>query len=552
MKWPHHCVTLVMVGLLFGVSGSLCGQEPHPSQRPATDSVVDDLPMFGEAIEVRVVNVEVVVTDRQGERISGLGPDDFRLIVDGVEQPIDYFSEIVDRRALPSKRETVPDVVSGETVGTNYLVYVDDDRTIKAWRDSVVRGFIDQVDRLGPGDRMAVIVASNSRLERLLEWSSDRSEMRAALEELLDGKRFPGQLLEGLNPFTRTDRFVTVDPWLVGDPLGSSATFPSGAVDLDDSRWSFRDEVGQELDWIELELTIDSVVAALQGVGPIDGRRVLMMVGLDLPIQSFPDQVVDEVGLRTDLKGFDHTYNAMRGLRPLLDTANLLGYTIYPVPVDTSTSEGENSLIRTGRVSSVARGTGGRTIFSRNRALSDVIEDTRSYYWLGFTPEFVNDDRKHDIQVVVARSDLALRHRRGYVDLSPDAQRTLAAQSALLFGEAEQVLRVEVGTFERSGHRKVEVPVRLDIPFDLLTAIPYRDTRIALAELRVAAIDKAGFRAEMKTLSLRLNEADPGLEDGIHTLLMKIELRRREHDLVFSLSDLTSGENFHQKVHLDP
>ncbi|HEX9668651.1 MAG TPA: hypothetical protein VGC93_04125, partial [Thermoanaerobaculia bacterium] len=31
---------------------------------------------FGELIEVRVVNVEVVVTDRDGNRVSGLGPGD--------------------------------------------------------------------------------------------------------------------------------------------------------------------------------------------------------------------------------------------------------------------------------------------------------------------------------------------------------------------------------------------------------------------------------------------------------------------------------------------
>ena len=35
-------------------------------------------PVFGEELEVRVVNFEVVVTDRKGNRVSGLKPEDFR------------------------------------------------------------------------------------------------------------------------------------------------------------------------------------------------------------------------------------------------------------------------------------------------------------------------------------------------------------------------------------------------------------------------------------------------------------------------------------------
>src|SRR5579864_1876227 len=44
-------------------------------------------PLFGETIEVRVVNVEAVVTDKKGNRVPDLKPEDFRLKVDG--KPID-------------------------------------------------------------------------------------------------------------------------------------------------------------------------------------------------------------------------------------------------------------------------------------------------------------------------------------------------------------------------------------------------------------------------------------------------------------------------------
>ena len=46
--------------------------------------------VFGEAIDVRVVNVEAVVADKRGNRVRGLTAADFRLLVDGREVPIDY------------------------------------------------------------------------------------------------------------------------------------------------------------------------------------------------------------------------------------------------------------------------------------------------------------------------------------------------------------------------------------------------------------------------------------------------------------------------------
>ena len=62
----------------LAVAALLCA-----SLAPAAAQETPPQETFGELIEVRVVNVEVVVTDRDGNRVSGLGPADFRLTVDG-------------------------------------------------------------------------------------------------------------------------------------------------------------------------------------------------------------------------------------------------------------------------------------------------------------------------------------------------------------------------------------------------------------------------------------------------------------------------------------
>jgi hypothetical protein len=59
----------------------------QPSSQRQTDA-------FEEAVRVQVVNLEVVVTDAEDERATGLGRGDFVLRVDGVEIPIVYFSEV--------------------------------------------------------------------------------------------------------------------------------------------------------------------------------------------------------------------------------------------------------------------------------------------------------------------------------------------------------------------------------------------------------------------------------------------------------------------------
>jgi hypothetical protein len=68
----------LIVVLLFAGSALPAGQLPTQSAPEETPSA----PVFGDVIDVRVVNLEAVVTDREGNRIHDLAPEDFRLLVD--------------------------------------------------------------------------------------------------------------------------------------------------------------------------------------------------------------------------------------------------------------------------------------------------------------------------------------------------------------------------------------------------------------------------------------------------------------------------------------
>src|SRR3954447_26980897 len=74
---------LALASVLFALSVQ--------SQKPASAPEVKAPPPLVEKIEVSVVNVDVTVTDRRGQPVSGLTRDDFEILEDGKPQPISNF-----------------------------------------------------------------------------------------------------------------------------------------------------------------------------------------------------------------------------------------------------------------------------------------------------------------------------------------------------------------------------------------------------------------------------------------------------------------------------
>ena len=109
---------------------------------------------FDEVIDVRVVNVEAVVEDRSGKRVRGLGPADFRLLVDGREVPVEYFTEVAEGKAAAGREGAAPAAGAGEDVGRGYLIFIDESFSIAASRDAALAGIAADLGRLGAEARM--------------------------------------------------------------------------------------------------------------------------------------------------------------------------------------------------------------------------------------------------------------------------------------------------------------------------------------------------------------------------------------------------------------
>src|SRR5258708_11563581 len=70
--------------------------QPQPKQQPkATDQAPAP---YVEKLDVRVINVDVIVTDRKGNRVTGLTKDDFEIYQNGIPKPISNFYEVITEK----------------------------------------------------------------------------------------------------------------------------------------------------------------------------------------------------------------------------------------------------------------------------------------------------------------------------------------------------------------------------------------------------------------------------------------------------------------------
>jgi VWFA-related protein len=510
----------------------LFAQTPRPAEPP---------PVFGEQIEVRVVNVEVVVTDKDGNRVTGLQPSDFQLRVDGKDVPVEFFTEVIGRHAVAPEGQAPPaagpSVVPGEGVGTWYLVFVDDFFAQTPHRNQVLTSLKDQLARLGPDDRMALVAFDGGRLDMLSSWTNNVRDLSRAFSDAMARPARGPQRATELTQLLGNRGFGEVDdggttPHVAGRMLNSSLDLQEKAYGQTLAR-----QVGAE---------VSAVVSAMRATSGVPGRKVLLLLsgGWPFSLQSYIRGAQD-TSISRELPDGEKLY------RPLTTTANLLGYTIYPVDLP-GVQNGANS--QDGRyreqeiegvVTFLAKETGGRPLLNslRDKALDVAEEDTRSYYWLGFTPAWERNDRQHKVDVDVKRRGLTVRSRNSFLDLSKQASVSMMMESALLFGNLPDAIQmpVKLGTITKT-KAGTEIPITLALPVSAFTAVPVEGKYHAKLELRVAATDDQGNRSEIPIIPLDLASDKEPKAGSYVKYETKITIKGKPKHLVLATYDPLSGK----------
>ena len=158
---------------------------------------------FFESTDVRVVNVDVFVTDRSGNPIEGLTQNDFRLLVDGKPMAISNFYA----EAKGQVRETVqqiiaergPDETSFQPIEAveadperraHVVVLIDHSRMQPSNRKRTFNALREAVKQLDPSDLVAMVGVEGS-LVFYSEFLYDRNAIGDILDEV---QKVRGQL----------------------------------------------------------------------------------------------------------------------------------------------------------------------------------------------------------------------------------------------------------------------------------------------------------------------------------------------------------------------
>jgi VWFA-related protein len=388
---------------------------------------------------------------------------------------------------------------------------------------------------LRPEDRMAIVAFFSGRVDVLSGWTGDRKALAAALQA---ARKRPalGHDVVATRRSQQYEAELVSQALALSDPDGGAGDDLSGARGLEIGAPGGTASTGDPRLDGRLSKLARAAVATMYAMTPPSGRRTLIVLSGGWPVPHL------------------HISLAL--------AANRLGYTVYPVDVqgiDTALIVNDASLDHSTpdsfitapwkRVSQdgmelLARMTGGRAILNSARltALDRVMEDTNSYYWLGFAPSWKGDDRHHPISVKARRKDLKVRSRRGFSDLSRATEATMTAQGILLVGGDERTkkLTIETDPLGRKG-KVVEVGVTVAIPLADLTPVEQDGKWKVEATLAAAALDKGGLFSDLTEIPLHLTLPRKPAPDAVARYHTRMKLSRVEQRLVVTVRDPLGG-----------
>ncbi len=178
-------MTNITRSLLFAffLAASLGSAFAQQNPKPQTDEVI--------RVSTELVQTSVTVTDKKGQFVDGLRPDDFRLMVDGKPQTIRFLEHVVSgtrkEQALvsgePGKPVTETPTAS-EYRGRTIIFFVDDLHlslgSINRTRETIVH-FIDK--EMGTQDAVAIVSASG-QVGFLQQFTINKAVLKAAVGRL--------------------------------------------------------------------------------------------------------------------------------------------------------------------------------------------------------------------------------------------------------------------------------------------------------------------------------------------------------------------------------
>ena len=501
-------------------------------------------PTFTEEVEVRVMDLDVVVTDKSGRPVTDLTRDDFTVRLGGRTVPLDYFAR-VDEGTIhaPDLATASPDQVLAEYrrgteayVPRHFLMYVDLGHLAPDARKRGLEALRDLVTRMGPND-MGRVLMFDRRSKELTEWTNSKEQLFGALTKIEKAGVGMSRLL--------TERQTLRD------------------LDFTRSRSSrqFMARQYAEQERAEVRQMLSDMGSELATLSPLAGKKAFLFVSGGFEFQPGYAMATYALG-PASLLALD-----VRNMGPELDElarrANASEITFYTIDARGLTGEGvsasnDDPLMSRPGVSflarqdsqegmmHLARETGGLALLNSNdlrQGLSRIYQDTSMYYSIGITLSKLPAASYQDVRVDVNRPGAVVRARRGYAPRTEEDRARDRVQATLktnlAYGAIPMTLRTAPAT-KQGG--KFTVPISVTLPATALTFVPDGAERRATADVAIGVMDDAGRMSDVsrQEATFTLPEGKNDAEPLVYTATL--QTRKGNQRIVVNLRDRASGK----------
>ncbi len=559
------------LALLLLATLPAAAQQPAPKQ--AQDAQGGET--FFESIDVKVINLEAFVTDRQGRRVSGLTRDDFEVLEDGKPVELSNFFAVNAGRSETPASEPAPEAAPASE-GTKepagelppeqrlHLAIVVDDLTLAPQsRNRLLQSIEkDVLPRLRPDDfvMVAVIDGGSVRIAQGLTIVPD--QIRKALDEATrSAPQGSARMMDKREILSRIDSVG------LQMPGGESQAADLNKSIIQQLYYDLQSYATQRA--MEARASLAALGAFVDSLSGLPGRKAVLYVGGGLSVR--PGQALFEAwqskfGTDARRMGTDITISSFDGLREdlskdfqdLIEHSNANRVTFYMlgaleelsgVAADTRTSGNwgttlENLEKANLQVSleQIAGGTGGlagvdlidpRSLFNRMR------EDFDSYYSLGYVPARARDGKNRKIVVRIrGRQDLEVRSREGRRDQTNRERMTDRTLAALVLDPGANSLELAVDVIgEKSEKDQYLVDVLVKFPLAKLVLLPRERFHEGQVTLFVGARDSRGRLSPIQEIAVPIRVPNDQLLTALgQTAAYKTTLRLRSDAHIIGVS----------------
>lgn len=400
---------------------SLLAPTPGQTEKRAQESNEEDSIV---RINTSLVQIDVVVTDKNGRQVTDLKPEDFEILENGKRQTITNFSYVAlqpDAQTTvvnpPSSNPSIPVKparIRPEQVRRTFALVVDDLGLSFASIDRTKKGLREFVDKqMQPGDLVAILRTSGGS-GALQQYTNDKQQLHAAINSIKFGL---GRV--GIDAFEAIDRDRDRPAGAIPVPMGENVIGRAAA--LEDERKQFF-----------IFGTLGTLTAIVTSMAELPGRKAVVLFSDGFVFQGRDNRTQAAVKKLVEQANRAAVVFYPIGARPPQSLA-LTASDDYDVGSDQATTQVEereaNFFDTMKGLQTLAAQTSGRYSDDISSGLKRVVDEEKGFYLIGYDPDEANftperRDTFHTLTVKVKRSGLRTRTRSGFYGFTDEVART--------------------------------------------------------------------------------------------------------------------------------